>query len=367
MKNSNTIHEQATTNREAFFAHRRALTAARDTLEALYRERNEDNTPAQTIAAYVAAVGYPVALEVIGSMVNRSAWDGRIYPAVKEWAQNLPEAWDEEAAQRLELYTSIHMAHLNQLAQALMKYTPAEETEAAEIGTNTEKKEEEATMYPNLKKNAAEEINSYCEKAVAAITTGESALERNSTATRWGQYKAGKITKEQAEQYAVARTRKEYARKLEKKLSRLDQIAAAPEVKSVSVSVSWYHNRYWGWNPTAEVEIETTGGVFRESGHASGCGYDKQSAAVGEALNKCAAVLRMLCDKKESALEGATAVEYSNRNYIAYGAGYGAIPYFEGGVGMSSFESVFNACGFKLRHFHETKTTNYYYFEKEAA
>lgn len=53
-------------------------------------------------------------------------------------------------------------------------------------------------------------------------------------------------------------------------------------------------------------------------------------------------------------------------NPDADGAGYGAIPYFEGGVGMSSFVCVFNACGFVLEHSHETDKTCYYYFVKKS-
>lgn len=219
-------------------------------------------------------------------------------------------------------------------------------------------------MYDNLKNIVTAENSEYLTKRIENIKTNENALRDNSTETRWAQYQAGQITKDQAIEYACIRSQKEFSKSLTKKFARLETIANAPEVKSVSISVVWTKNKTWGYNPTATVTIQTTNGYFHEEGHASGCGYDKQSAAVGEALNKSNAIIKMLCDKKETAVNDTNDFEYSNEKYIAYGAGYGAIPYFEGGVGMSSFERVFNECGFILKTRNETKTTNYYYFEK---
>ena len=67
-------------------------------------------------------VGRGLADTVLASLINRSAWDGRIDKRVAEWAAAIPEAWDEEAAVKLGLYTSrIHMAHLNQIGNAARK------------------------------------------------------------------------------------------------------------------------------------------------------------------------------------------------------------------------------------------------------
>jgi hypothetical protein len=54
----------------------------------------------------------------------------------------------------------------------------------------------------------------------------------------------------------------------------------------------------------------------------------------------------------------------TNNSLIHYGAGYGVLPYFEGGVGISSFYGVFEKCGYKCTSSHETKTTDFYHFEK---
>lgn len=242
--------------------------------------------------------------------------------------------------------------------------------------TNTESKEEETEMknYTNIENLVKIETQKNIDRRIEAITNPESdwSLKQNSTATRWAQYQAGQIDRETANAYAIKRSEKEFAKSLEKKLARLETIAAAPVVRGVSISVEWVRNRTWGANPTATVSVETDHGYFTAEGHASGCGYDKETAAVGEALNQINAVLKMLCDCKEKAIaEGMTATgasNESNRNFIAYGAGYGAIPYFEGGVGMSSFESVFNACGLVCKTRNHGKNHDYYYFEvKEVA
>ncbi len=125
MKNINTIHDQIAANREQWFQYIHKIKTNLATLETLYAAQI-DNTPAQTVAAYVQEVGYDAAVEVIASLVNQSAWDGRISRRSAEWAKSQENAWDEEAANRLGIYSScIHMAHLNQIAQALIEYQPA--------------------------------------------------------------------------------------------------------------------------------------------------------------------------------------------------------------------------------------------------
>lgn len=125
MKNVNTIHDQIAANREQWFQYIHKIKTNLATLETLYAAQI-DNTPAQTVAAYVQEVGYDAAVEVIASLVNRSAWDGRISHRSAEWANAQENSWNEEACSRLSIYTNrIHMVHLNQIAQALIEYQPA--------------------------------------------------------------------------------------------------------------------------------------------------------------------------------------------------------------------------------------------------
>ena len=153
MKNVNTIHEQVTANREQWFQYRRTLEANLSTLEALYAAQYDaesplyHSTPAQTVAAFVESVGYEAAVEIVASLVNRSAWDGRISRRCAEWANAQENSWDEEACSRLSIYTNrIHTAHLDQIAAAMMKYEPTTEPAAEEAQEAAEEAKEESIL-----------------------------------------------------------------------------------------------------------------------------------------------------------------------------------------------------------------------------
>lgn len=194
-------------------------------------------------------------------------------------------------------------------------------------------------------------------------------LQEYSTATRWEQYKNGRITREKAVEFATARAFREIDKKTAAQLAQLDRVAAAPDLSYMSISVDWVRSRTWGYNPRAEVM--SNAGTF--TGTASGYGYDKESAAVAEALNQCDSVLQILYTYKENALAAGESDESktascgrSNGSIIGYGAGYGAIPYFEGGVGVSCFWSILKKCGFHVTGHHGTHS-DFYTIEKGVA
>jgi hypothetical protein len=116
----------------------------------------------------------------------------------------------------------------------------------------------------------------------------------------------------------------------------LDLIRTAPEVVSISIGVEWKKNATWGNNPTASACVETSDGRFaRYEGRASGCNYDKESAAIAEALNQSPAVKRLL-------------IVAASRGGFPYGgmvSKWGAR--LDGGVGVSCFRNIFEFCGYK--------------------
>ena len=201
----------------------------------------------------------------------------------------------------------------------------------------------------------------------AYIKENEDRLKTYLTTTRWNQYTAGKINKEQAEGYAIARKGKEIDKYTAARREKLERACSSAEVASVNISVEWYKSKTWGYNPQADITIiDQNNNYYRFTGSASGYGYDKESAAIAQALNQSNAIKRMLYDKKESALQSiGTTEETSNENYIAYGAGYGVLPYFEGGVGVDSFKQVFRACGLELINESWGKHYNHYYFSNK--
>lgn len=109
--------------------------AAIDTLESIVAaDRAEGRTPAQTVAAFVGAVGYDVANIAIASAVNACGdWDKRVSSKARKWAAEMPEALDRDTAIDTRIYSDrIHRAHIDQLARAMAEYTPAPEDPAEE-------------------------------------------------------------------------------------------------------------------------------------------------------------------------------------------------------------------------------------------
>ena len=118
----------------------------------------------------------------------------------------------------------------------------------------------------------------------------------------------------------------------------------------INISVEWHKSRTWGNCP--RVEVRTNDGYY--TGSASGCGYDKESAAVAQALNQSASVLKALYDMKEQN------IEKHSHDVLGYGSGYGIRPYFEGGVGISCFRSIFERLGYKWECTGSGKTFDVY-------
>lgn len=210
--------------------------------------------------------------------------------------------------------------------------------------------------HENKKAAAREYIQHGYMKTWAAEHQKESdeGIKRHSTAARWDAYQAGKISREKAVELATARRIKELEKELAQNMQQLDAAEAAPDVKGIAIHVEWKRSATWGYNPHASVIVNQ---VNRYEGSASGCGYDKRTAAIAEAANQSAVLLRMLYSLKEKALQ--------TGEKMPYGAGYGVLPYFEGGVGMESFYGVFNACGMNVTERDERgKYYDFYYVEK---
>lgn len=242
--------------------------------------------------------------------------------------------------------------------------------------------DENMKEFTEIKKIVTEDSNKRQENTAFYIENGyfptwaeehhtdpDRGLKEYSTETRWNQYRAGTITREKAVEFATSRALKAIAKDTAATLAKLDRIAAAPDLNFISISVDWVRSRTWGYNPTAE--IRTNAGTF--TGRASGCGYDKESAAIAEALNQCDSVLKVLYTLKENGLRAGQTDESktascgrSNGDICGYGAGYGAVPYFEGGVGASCFWSILKKCGFSTTC-HHGKHSDFYSVEREVA
>lgn len=140
----------------------------------------------------------------------------------------------------------------------------------------------------------------------------------------------------------------------EKKLQKLADVAALSPLESVSINVEWKRNPTWGHNPTAEVRAFGDGYSAKLTvGKASGCGYDKESAAIATAMNGNRQILRAMYDHAE---RGGT-FPYSVYTYAG-------LPYFDGGCGVSCFRNVFEAMGYKWHDIAHGKTYDVYSVER---
>lgn len=94
-----------------------------------------EQTPAETVAAIVDRLGYDTAREAIAEIVNSvGEWDGRIYPSSREWAATIETAATRDELEAKSIYqpAEIHPAHINQLAQAMSKFTQQEQEAPAQ-------------------------------------------------------------------------------------------------------------------------------------------------------------------------------------------------------------------------------------------
>lgn len=152
-----------------------------------------------------------------------------------------------------------------------------------------------------------------------------------------------KMSKQERVSYVIEKIRKEAVKQLSKDLQIIEDAKQASEVDRIIINVEWKRSQMWGSNPSASVEVRTKTGFFRyNSGSIGGCGYDKESAAISEALNKSNEVLKMLFEAKDKDIKN------SNENIFSYGMNSGILPTFSSGCGVSCFYDNFNAIGMKF-------------------
>lgn len=156
-----------------------------------------------------------------------------------------------------------------------------------------------------------------------------------------------------------AATIKELNKALARDLAHLDKVAAAPVLRSVSVVVEWVKNRTWGNNPHAFATIETAEGCERTEGRASGCGYDKYSAAVTYAIKDNLSIQRAIFEHLNE-LKKDGRFPHSCDVYNVCG-----MPRLcTSGSGICTIRGVFGCLGFKCEENRESSRTDFLRFYK---
>jgi len=149
----------------------------------------------------------------------------------------------------------------------------------------------------------------------------------------------------------LARFHRENEKARAAKLEKLEAAAAYNLPSFINVSVEWKKSSVWGYNPTASVCADKR----RTEGKASGCGYDKGSAAIAEACNLNPEIMRILYEHAEKG----GSFPYSVHTFAG-------LPSFDGGCGVSCFGPVFAACGYSWRNVASGKLYDAFTIERES-
>ena len=213
-----------------------------------------------------------------------------------------------------------------------------------------EKKKRSLIMFENLKKAIDKAEEGQAEKAYKRACDEDSALRELLTEKQWKKYKSGTMTREKSLVLARKKAEREAKKTADRYRERLTAAEGDNRPADGLLIIRFVRNQIWGLNPHAELLI--VGETF--TGRASGCGYDKASAAMAEALNACPAIMRALYEKEEERPDGVTRQEW-----IGYGSGYGVLPSFEGRVGVRTLCEVLTACGLSV-NFAQASDETYY-------
>lgn len=215
-------------------------------------------------------------------------------------------------------------------------------------------------MYTELRKKVNAHFDSSAEKFAQDIETLTNKTVLDSwyyrdrlTAAAMEEVKnsdPGAVISETVKKKMLKRFNTENEKTREKYLHRLTAAEATKAPDVVTITVQWYKNRTWGYNPTAEVIAERT----RTTDSASGCGYDKQSAAIAGAFNANPEIMAILYDHAEKGGNFAYSVHT-----------FAGIPYFDGGCGVSCFYSVFAGCGYEFIDVTHGETLDVYQLRKK--
>lgn len=170
------------------------------------------------------------------------------------------------------------------------------------------------------------------------------------------QKKFDTMTLEELKEVMYKQLKREYNKMFDKDLQQLnDVLACEVEFTSVTITVEYVKSKTWGYCPKATI----TGGYTRiESSRITGCGYDKESTAIAEALNQFKPLMKLMYEAKERLYNDSTLEK-------PYGMGYGVLPYFEGGVGVSTYYRIAEFIGCKFESISSGKTFDVYRITKE--
>ena len=206
----------------------------------------------------------------------------------------------------------------------------------------------------NLLNSLSLEGKKELEKVVKNIEEGNmNTINFYITDLRKQQLKDGKITLEKVQQIAIKKASKEIEKQTTKKMEKVRNIYATIEnMEDINIIVQTKKTNL-GYQHKAILATDT---VRIEGKYTGGWGYDKLSTAIAEVLNQYQPLMKLMYDYIENKMWEEGSLTINNHEFLGYGSGYRILPYFESGVGVSSFYKIFDNLVLKL-----TQVTDEFY------
>ena len=206
----------------------------------------------------------------------------------------------------------------------------------------------------NLLNSLSLEGKKELEKAVKSIEAGNMiTIDHYITTLRQQQLKDGKITLEKAQQIAIKKANKEAEKQTAEKIEKVKNIYATIEnMEDINIIIQTKKTNL-GYQHKAILATDT---IRIEGKYTGGWGYDKLSTAIAEVLNQYQPLMKAMYDYIDDKMFEEGSLTINNHKVLGYGSGYGILPYFESGVGVSSFYKIFDNLGLKL-----TQVTDEFY------
>lgn len=192
------------------------------------------------------------------------------------------------------------------------------------------------------------------EKVVKNIEAGNIiTIDFYITNLRQQQLKDGKITLEKAQQIAIKKASKEIEKQTTKKMDQVKYIdSTITRLEDINIIVQ-HKKTNLGYQYKATLTTDT---LRIDGKYTGGWGYDKLSSAIAEVLNQYNPLMKVMYEYIDNKMFEEGSLTINNHKVLGYGSGYGILPYFESGVGVSSFYKIFDNLGLKL-----TEVTDSFY------
>lgn len=158
----------------------------------------------------------------------------------------------------------------------------------------------------------------------------------------------GALKDNEKETYILKHIEKESASKCAETLEKIDDILSAADFKELEIKTDWVKSKAWGSNPHAAAWCLSGDGWEQSHGSASGCGYDKISAAYNECLKEFKSLKKLFYKTLLKKWDGVSKI--GRDNPLPYGIYLykSGLAFALNGCGLSSVINALEWCGLKV-------------------